>query len=93
MPPSVDGKVNLTIADNEYDSDENPELLCYYCEAVLDFEFDYTCVVCGTLTCDNHNEVCQIDEEESIEGCDLVTCHVCAVEHMKSHRLDGVEVL
>ena len=45
-------------------TEEESILLCYYCEAGLDLEFDYTCIICGALTCDNHNDVCQVDYED-----------------------------
>ena len=73
-------------------TEEESVLLCYYCEAGLDLEFDYTCIICGALTCDNHNDVCQADYEDGGSDCDLVTCYVCAEAHMKSHRFDSEEV-
>ena len=89
MHSSMTGKAYEVIRE---DFKEKSELLCYYCEAVLGLEFDYTCLICGALTCDKHNDVCQADDEEGSGNCDLVTCHVCAEEHGKSHHSESGEV-
>lgn len=63
---------------------------CYYCGKDLGFEFDYSCVVCGRMTCDNHNDVCQEEYDEHYEekGCDWVTCFRCLEAHMNAHHPD-----
>ena len=62
---------------------------CDYCGKELDFEFDYSCITCGRITCANHQDVCQEEGEDYEEkGCDLVTCIVCFDEHTKSHHSD-----
>ena len=67
-----------------------PASKCYYCGRELDFEFDYSCIVCGHITCNNHNDICQ-EEDEGYEGkgCDLVTCFVCLESHTREHHPDG----
>lgn len=62
---------------------------CDYCGKELDFKFDYSCLVCGHMTCDNHNDVCQeYGEDYEEKGCDLVTCYVCLEAHTKAHHPD-----
>ena len=63
---------------------------CDYCGQELDFEFDYSCITCGHITCDNHNDVCQ-EEDEGYEGkgCDLVTCFVCLEAHTRTHHSES----
>ena len=64
-----------------------PAPICYYCGKELDFEFDCSCLTCGRIACDNHNDVCQEDDDDYEEkGCDLVTCVVCSNEHTKTHH-------
>ena len=64
-----------------------PTPRCYYCRRELDFEFDYSCINCGCITCDNHQEVCSEDDDNYVEkGCGLVTCFVCFDEHTISHH-------
>ena len=66
-----------------------PAPRCYYCGKELDFEFDYSCITCGHITCDNHNDVCQEEDDDYEEkGCDLVTCIVCFEAHTKAHHSD-----
>ncbi len=64
--------------------------VCYYCGKGLDFEFDYSCITCGLITCDAHNEVCseEYDEHYEEKGCDLVTCFVCFEAHTNAHHSD-----
>jgi DNA-directed RNA polymerase subunit N (RpoN/RPB10) len=57
------------------------EIQCYSCGAILDTQYDYSCVSCGRQTCDNHNEVCQEFGEDSEGECDLVTCSLCLEVH------------
>ena len=64
-----------------------PAPRCYYCGRELDFEFDYSCITCGRITCDNHQEACSEDDDNYVEkGCDLVTCFVCFDEHTETHH-------
>ena len=67
-----------------------PAPRCYYCGKELDFEFDYSCITCGRITCDNHQEVCQeYDDDYEEKGCDLGTCIVCFDAHTREHHPDG----
>ena len=63
---------------------------CYYCGKELDFEFDYACITCGSITCDNHQEICQeeYDDDYVEKGCDSVTCVACYDAHLEAHHLD-----
>lgn len=62
---------------------------CHFCGKELDFEFDYSCIICGHITCDNHQDVCQeYDEDYEGKGCDLVTCYVCLEAHTKTCHSD-----
>ena len=63
---------------------------CYYCGKELDFEFDYSCITCGRITCDNHQEICQEEYNDDYEekGCDLVTCVMCFSAHVEAHHPD-----
>ena len=65
---------------------------CSYCGKELDFEFDYSCITCGQITCDNHHDICQEDYDNDYveKGCDLVTCFVCFNEHMRTHHSDAL---
>ena len=65
---------------------------CSYCGKELDFEFDYSCITCGNITCDNHQEACSEEDDDYEEkGCDLVTCLVCFEAHTKAHHPDSEE--
>ena len=68
-----------------------PAPRCSYCGKELDFEFDYSCITCGHITCDNHQEICQeeYDDDYVEKWCDLVTCFVCFGEHMREHHPDN----
>ena len=63
---------------------------CHYCGKDLDFQFDYSCITCGRITCDHHNNVCseEYDEHYEAKGCDLVACIVCIESHTKTHHPD-----
>lgn len=67
-----------------------PAPRCYYCGYELDFEFDYSCITCGRITCDNHQEACsELDDDDHVEiGCDLVTCVACYDAHLEAHHSD-----
>ncbi len=92
MSFSLNGNVVEIVAEYVEGFDEDPGLLCYFCETILDLEFDYTCIICGTLACDKHNDICQADEAERTEDCDLVTCYVCVKRHTESQHSGSVEV-
>ena len=68
-----------------------PAPRCSYCGKELDFEFDYSCITCGRITCDNHNDGCREDDDDEYveKGCDLVTCFVCFETHSKAHHSDS----
>ena len=89
----VKGNVNEITEEDEEDSGEESELVCHYCDTVLGLEYDYTCIECGTLTCDNHNELCQADDDERSKDCDFVSCYVCFEQHMKYQHSDSVRVV
>ncbi len=61
---------------------------CYYCGKQLDFDFNYSCITCRRITCDNHNDVCQEEYDDDYEEkeCDLAACFVCLDTHMKAHH-------
>lgn len=63
---------------------------CFYCGNELGFVFDYSCITCGRMTCDNHQEICQeeYDDDYVEKGCDLVTCVACHGAHVKVHHPD-----
>ena len=84
MPVSANGKASI----QNVISVPSPE--CHYCGKGLDFQFDYSCITCGRLTCDNHNDVCseEYDEDYEEKGCDLVACIVCIETHTKTHHPD-----
>ena len=83
MPVSTNGK------NGRYNIIGVPTPKCNYCGKELNFEFDYSCIVCGRITCDNHNDVCQEEDEDYVEkGCDLVACFVCLKAHTKAHHSD-----
>lgn len=67
-----------------------PAPRCSYCGKELDFEFDYSCITCGRITCDNHQEICQEDYDDDYveKGCDLVTCVECYDAHVEAHHSD-----
>lgn len=67
-----------------------PAPRCYYCGNELDFEFDYSCITCGRITCDNHQRICQDDYDNYYveKGCNLVTCTVCYDAHVEAHNSD-----
>ncbi len=84
----------MVVSVNGKNSKQNtigvPDPRCFYCEKELDFEFDYSCITCGRITCDNHNAVCQeeYDGDYVEKECDLVTCFVCFEAHTKTHHSD-----
>ena len=60
---------------------------CHFCGKKMDFEFDYSCITCGRITCDNHQEACSEEEGDYVEkGCDLVTCIVCFDAHTRTYH-------
>ena len=65
-----------------------PASRCYYCGKELDFEFDYSCITCGHITCNIHQEICQDDYDDDYmeKGCDLVTCIACYDAHVEAHH-------
>ena len=83
MPLSTNGK------SGRYNIIGVPAPSCSYCGKELDFEFDYSCITCGRITCDNHQEACSEEEGDYVEkGCDLVTCFVCFEAHTRTHHPD-----
>ena len=60
------------------DTDANPITRCYYCDAPLAPQFDFSCAICTRETCDNDSRACQVDF-----GCDVVTCFACADTHVE----------
>ena len=61
-------------------------LFCYYCGGELPPPYDYSCIECGRLTCDNHNEICQNPE------CDYdITCYECMEAHVLTCAMESNE--
>ncbi len=54
--------------------------VCFYCARLLEPIYDYSCVDCGRLTCDNDCEVCDED------NCGLITCIRCMESHMRNEH-------
>ena len=67
---------------------DGPTPRCCYCGKELGTEFDYSCITCGRIACDNHQEICQEDHDVDYveKGCDLVTCVACYDAHVEVHH-------
>ena len=86
----------MVLSANGKDSRHNivgvPAPRCSYCGKELDFEFDYSCITCGHITCDNHHDICQEDYDDDYveKGCDLVTCVACYDVHAEAHHSESL---
>ncbi len=61
---------------------------CFYCDRSLEPIYDYSCISCGRLTCDDDCEVCDADD------CGLITCTRCIGPHIQAeHPLLSVSLL
>ena len=53
---------------------------CFYCNRSLVPTYDYSCIDCGRLTCDDDCEIC--DDWD----CGLITCARCIEPHMRAEH-------
>ncbi len=67
------------------DSDDKPVAHCCHCNRPLCPMYDYGCVSCGRLFCDEACQACQEDD------CDIITCIDCVARHLaNSHSQAAV---
>ena len=61
-------------------STQSAALVCFYCNRSLEPIYDYSCIACGRLTCDNCCEIC------GDYDCGLITCIRCIEPHMRNEH-------
>ena len=70
------------------DGDSDLAAQCHYCGRQLCTRYDYACVSCGHLVCDNELQACQQQDD-----CDTITCNHCVDRHLDSvHPAEAIAV-
>jgi len=51
---------------------------CHYCDAELDPQYDYHCIMCDRAACDGCSQACSLCD-------DIITCSRWILEHEQTH--------